>query len=195
MPCRPPSFRPVSPLRGTARCALLLIAVTVFSAFPSERLHSGHHPCVSPSRLPCPARRRISAPRCSKVSRWASRTPARRRCRSTWPSSTTKAAVEGARDAARRIADGDALAVIGPSLSAVAPAVEPIYAEAGLAVVAPNIATDATSSDLPPELGAEQGRRGARRLPAPRTRRPACRGDPQRRRLWPTARARLPARR
>src|SRR5689334_10941545 len=45
--------------------------------------------------------------------------------------------VDGARDAARRIAEGDALAVIGPSLSTVALAVHPVYAEAGLAVVAP----------------------------------------------------------
>lgn len=50
--------------------------------------------------------------------------------------------IEGARDAARRIADSNSLAVIGPSLSALALAVDPIYAEAGLAVVAPNIATD-----------------------------------------------------
>src|SRR4051794_17363683 len=35
MPCRPPSFRPVSLLRRTARCALLLIAITLF-ATPSE---------------------------------------------------------------------------------------------------------------------------------------------------------------
>jgi ABC-type branched-subunit amino acid transport system substrate-binding protein len=61
--------------------------------------------------------------------------------------------LEGARDAARRIADGGALAVIGPSLSAVALAVEPIYAEAGLAVVAPNIATDATSEIFRLNLG------------------------------------------
>lgn len=49
---------------------------------------------------------------------------------------------DGARAAARRIAAGDAVAVIGPSLSAVARAVDPIYAEAGLAVVSPNIAID-----------------------------------------------------
>src|SRR4051812_37893815 len=35
MPCRPPSFPPVSLLRRTARCALLLIAVTLF-AIPLE---------------------------------------------------------------------------------------------------------------------------------------------------------------
>jgi branched-chain amino acid transport system substrate-binding protein len=61
--------------------------------------------------------------------------------------------VEGAREAARRIAEGEALAVIGPSLSAVAQAVEPIYAEAGLAVVAPNIATDATTGIFRLNLG------------------------------------------
>ncbi|MBD0275204.1 MAG: ABC transporter substrate-binding protein, partial [Acetobacteraceae bacterium] len=49
---------------------------------------------------------------------------------------------EGAREAARRVVAGDALAVIGPSLSTVALAVEPIYAEAGLAAVAPTVATD-----------------------------------------------------
>jgi ABC-type branched-subunit amino acid transport system substrate-binding protein len=53
--------------------------------------------------------------------------------------------LDGARDAARRIAEADAVAVIGPSLSTVALAVEPIYAAAGLAVIAPNIATDAAT--------------------------------------------------
>src|SRR3712207_1133784 len=51
---------------------------------------------------------------------------------------------EAAREAGRRVAAGEALAVIGPSLSTMALVVEPIYAEAGLAVVAPNIATDQT---------------------------------------------------
>src|SRR4051812_37936268 len=31
VPCRPPSFHPVSVLRKTARCALLLIAITLFT--------------------------------------------------------------------------------------------------------------------------------------------------------------------
>jgi ABC-type branched-subunit amino acid transport system substrate-binding protein len=60
---------------------------------------------------------------------------------------------EGARDAARRIVDGDALAVIGPSLSAVVLAAEPIYAEADLSVIAPNIATDATAGIFRLNLG------------------------------------------
>jgi ABC-type branched-subunit amino acid transport system substrate-binding protein len=60
---------------------------------------------------------------------------------------------EGARDTARRIADGDALAVVGPSLSALAVAVDPIYAAAGLAAVAPNIATDVTTEIFRLNLG------------------------------------------
>jgi ABC-type branched-subunit amino acid transport system substrate-binding protein len=60
---------------------------------------------------------------------------------------------EAARAAARRVAAGDALAVIGPSLSTVALAVEAIYAEAGLAVVAPNIATDETAGIFRLNLG------------------------------------------
>jgi branched-chain amino acid transport system substrate-binding protein len=58
-----------------------------------------------------------------------------------------------AREAARRVVASDAVAVIGPSLSTVALAVEPIYAEAGLAAVAPNIATDQTSGLFRLNLG------------------------------------------
>ena len=61
--------------------------------------------------------------------------------------------VEDAREAARRTAAGDALAVIGPSLSTLALAVEPVYAEAGLAVIAPNIATDETAGMFRLNLG------------------------------------------
>ncbi|HYI82631.1 MAG TPA: ABC transporter substrate-binding protein, partial [Acetobacteraceae bacterium] len=60
---------------------------------------------------------------------------------------------EAAREAARRVAAGDAVAVIGPSLSTVALAVQPIYAEAGLAVVAPNIGTDETAGIFRLNLG------------------------------------------
>ena len=51
------------------------------------------------------------------------------------------------------MAAGDAVAVIGPSLSTVALAVQPIYAEAGLAVVAPNIGTDETAGIFRLNLG------------------------------------------
>ena len=61
--------------------------------------------------------------------------------------------VENAREVARRVVAGDALAVIGPSLSTVAMAVEPIYAAAGVAVVAPNIATDETTGIFRLNLG------------------------------------------
>ena len=61
--------------------------------------------------------------------------------------------IEGARNAARRIADGNSLAVIGPSLSALALAVDPIYAEAGLAVIAPTIATDEAAGIFRLNLG------------------------------------------
>jgi branched-chain amino acid transport system substrate-binding protein len=60
---------------------------------------------------------------------------------------------EAARGVARRVAAGDALAVIGPSLSTVALAVEAIHAEAGLAVVSPNIATDETTGIFRLNLG------------------------------------------
>ena len=60
---------------------------------------------------------------------------------------------EAAREAARRVAASDAVAVIGPSLSTVALAVQPIYAEAGLAVVAPNIANDQTAGLFRLNLG------------------------------------------
>src|SRR3712207_2178041 len=60
---------------------------------------------------------------------------------------------EPAREAARRVAAGDAVAVIGPSLSTVALAVETIYAEAGLAAVAPNIATDEATGIFRLNLG------------------------------------------
>ena len=60
---------------------------------------------------------------------------------------------EGAREAAHHIVAGDALAVIGPSLSALALAVDPIYIDAGLAVVSPNIATDAATRIFRLNLG------------------------------------------
>jgi len=54
--------------------------------------------------------------------------------------------VETARETARRIAASDALMVMGPSLSVVATQVEQIYAEAGLAVLSPNIASEEATS-------------------------------------------------
>jgi branched-chain amino acid transport system substrate-binding protein len=60
---------------------------------------------------------------------------------------------ESAREAARRVVASDAVAVIGPSLSTMALAVEAIYGEAGLAVVAPNIATDQTNGLFRLNLG------------------------------------------
>lgn len=53
---------------------------------------------------------------------------------------------ETAREAARLTAASDAVVVLGPALSVVAEAVEPIYAEAGLAVLSPNIGTEEATS-------------------------------------------------
>ena len=152
MPCRPPSFRPVSPLRKTARCALLLFAVTLF-VLPLEAAAQR-----APS-LRIAAALTLSGPAANigaevlEGLQMGIEDASRKALPVDLAIIDDQGTVEGARDAARRIADGDALAVIGPSLSAVAPAVEPIYAEAGLAVVAPNIATDATSSVFRLNLG------------------------------------------
>src|SRR4051794_31684563 len=64
-----------------------------------------------------------------------------------------KATTDDAVISGRRLTQTGAVAVIGPSLSAVAPAVEPIYAAAGLAVIAPNIATDAATGMFRLNLG------------------------------------------
>src|SRR3954454_214090 len=152
MPCRPPSIRPVSVLRKTARCALLLIAVTLF-AVPLEAAAQR-----APS-LRITAALTLSGPAANigaevlEGLQMGIEDASRKALPIDLAIIDDRGTVEGARDAARRIADGDALAVIGPSLSAVAPAVEPIYAEAGLAVLAPNIATDATSSVFRLNLG------------------------------------------
>ena len=76
---------------------------------------------------------------------------------------------EPAREAARRGAAGDAVAVIGPSLSTVAMAVEPVYAEAGLAAVAPNIATDQTASIFRLNLGQSRVGEAMADYPTPRS--------------------------
>src|ERR1700760_353117 len=64
-----------------------------------------------------------------------------------------RGSVEQAREEAGRIAAGDAIAVIGPSLSTVGRAVDASYAEAGIAVVAPTIGTDETAGIFRFNLG------------------------------------------
>src|SRR4051812_36401700 len=152
MPCRPPSIRPVSVLRKTARCALLLIAVTLF-AIPLEAAAQR-----APS-LRITAALTLSGPAANigaevlEGIQMGIEDASRRALPIDLAIIDDRGSVEGARDAARNIADGDALAVIGPSLSAVALTVDPIYRDAGLAVVAPNIATDATTEIFRLNLG------------------------------------------
>src|SRR3954464_14808694 len=120
MPCRPPSFRPVSPLRKTARCALLLFAVTLF-VLPLEAA-AQRAPSVriaAALTLSGPAAN-IGAEVLEGIQMGIG-DASRKALPVDLAIIDDRGTVDGARDAARRIVDGDALAVIGPSLSTVAP--------------------------------------------------------------------------
>lgn len=153
MPCWcPPARRSASVLRGIARCALLLITVLLLAMPPKAVAEQGSPPRIAVALTLSGPAANIGAEVLDGI-RMAMEEASPQVPQVSLMIIDDRGSIEGARDAARHIAEGDALAVIGPSLSAVALAVEPIYAEAGLAVVAPNIATDATTGIFRLNLG------------------------------------------
>ena len=156
MRCRPPSFRPVSPLRKTARCALLLFVVTLF-VLPLEAAAQR-----APS-LRIAVALTLSGPAANigaevlEGLRMGIEDAGRQHCRSTWPSSTTEA-MSKARAMRRVASQTETRSRSSAPLSA--PWRWPwsrSMPKPALPSSPPISATDATAGDLPPEPGPKQG--------------------------------------